>query len=73
MYHWPTEGESVPLTQAPHAGTWPVTRCYRVTGPPHGWLGAGQPWLRIRATFDRVPTAHSLAAPGTAAAANSGL
>ncbi len=28
--------------------TWPVTRCYRVTGPPHRWLGIGQPWLRIQ-------------------------
>jgi hypothetical protein len=41
--------------------------------PLMGWLGVGQLWLRIRDTLDRVPTAHSLAAPGTVAAANSGL
>jgi hypothetical protein len=36
---------------------------------PHEWLGVGQPWLRIRDTFDRVPAAHSLAAPAKAAPA----
>jgi hypothetical protein len=37
------------------------------------WLEVGQVWLRIRDALDRVPTAHSLVAPGTVAAANSGL
>jgi hypothetical protein len=37
------------------------------------WLAVSQLWLRIRDALDSVPTAHSLAAPGTVAAANSGL
>jgi hypothetical protein len=55
--------------------TWPVPGECRVTGqvPPSRMAQNGQPWLRIKDAFERVPTAHSLAAPGTVAAANSGL